>query len=104
MCQEAVGVENLFDVGAHLVGKDGEYADDLASLLGLHLAHAVVGLYHLGGLDEDGLTRGTLVVHDAIDFPFDARRHRQHQSAVAQGGRSVLVHQSVALGGMQYSI
>ena len=49
---EEVGVENLCHMGAHLLGKVSQDADDLPALLSLQLADAVVGLHHLGGLYE----------------------------------------------------
>ena len=96
--EELVGLEDLVDMRAHLVAEHGEDADDLAALLGLQLADAVVGLHHLRRLDEHRLSCGTLVVHDAADAPFHAGRHGNHQTSVAHRRRCVLVHQAVALG------
>ena len=102
--QETVGVQYLLDVRAHLVREDGEDADHLAALLGLQLTHAVVGLHHLGRLNEDGLSCGTLIVHNTVYLPLQSWCHRNHQSSVAQRGCRILVNQSVALCRVQYSI
>ena len=90
--QETVGVQYLFHVGAYLVGKDGEDAYHLAALLCLQLTHAVVGLHHLGRLYVDGLSCGTLVVHNTVDLTFQAWGYGNHQTAVAQGRGGILVH------------
>ena len=102
--QETVGIKNLLDVGTYLVGEDGEDTDYLAALFGFEFAYAVVGFHDLGRFYEDGLSCSTLIVHNAIDLTFQSGGYRNHQTTVAHGGRSVLVYQSVALGGMQYRI
>ena len=70
LCQELVGVENLFHVWAHLVGKYGEDADNLAPLLSFQLAHLVVGLHYFGWFDKYRLTCGRLIMDDTIDATF----------------------------------
>ena len=102
--QELVGVEYLFRVGPHLVGEHGQDADDLAALGGLQFAHLVVGLYHFGRLDEHGLAGSRLIVNDTVDASLHLGRHGYHQPAVAHGGGGVLVHETVLLCGVQYSI
>ena len=97
LCQELVGVENLFYVRAYLVSKDGKDADDLPSLLCFQLAHLVVGLHHFGWFDEHGLTCCTLIVNDTIDTTLHLWRYWQYQSSVAHCGGCVLLHESVFL-------
>ena len=104
LCQELVGVQYLFHVGAHLVGEHRQDADDLPPLLCLQLSHFVVRLYHLGRLDEHRLTCSRLVVYDAVDAPFHLRGHGNHQSPVAHSWSCVLIHKAVLLCCVQYSI
>ena len=99
--QEVHRAEDVGDVWTHLGGEFVEDADDFALLLTLQLTYAVVGLHHLGRLYEDGLTRSRLVVDDALDFAFQRRCHGDDEASVAHGGVDVLVHKSLALGGVE---
>ena len=89
---------------AHLVAEYGQDAYHLSALLGLQLAHFVVGLHHLSRFDEDRLTCGRLVVNDTVDTPFHLRCYGYHQSSVAHGRGSVLIDDAVLLCRVQYSI
>ena len=102
--QKAVGVKYFFDVRTNLVGEDGENTNHLTAFFCFELAYAVVGFHYLGRFYKDGFSCSTLIVHNAIDLTFQSGGYRNHQTTVAHGGRSVLVYQSVALGGMQYRI
>ena len=102
--QELVGVQNVGHVGTHLVAEHREYAYDLAPFLSLQLAYAVIGLDDLRRLDKYRLSRCRLIVDDAVDAFFQVRCYGDDQSAVAHGWCRVLVHQSVLLCSVQYSI
>ena len=104
LCQKLVRPENLGHVGTYLVGEYRQYAYDFAALGGFQLAHLVVRLHHLRRLDEYGLSRGRLIVYDAVDAAFHLWCHGDHQPAVAHGGGCILVHKSVFLSRVQYSI
>ena len=95
--EEAVAVHDLTGVRAQLVGKLGEDADDFLAFLSLQLTHSVVGLHHLGRFDEDGLSCGTLIVYDTLDFLLQGRDDRDDESAVAQGRGDVFLHHALAL-------
>ena len=103
-CQQLIRVDYLAHVRAYLISKHCQYAYHLTSFLSLQLAHLIVGLYHLSGFYKHSLTCGTLVVHYTVYPALQLWLHRYHQSSVAHGRGGILVHQSVALGGMQYSI
>jgi len=55
--EEAIGGEEVRDVGTKTTGHFGEDADNLTALLTLQLTDMVVGLYQLDGLDIDRLPR-----------------------------------------------
>ena len=98
LCQEVVGIEDFRHVGSELIAEHRQDADDFATLCRLQFAHLVISLHHFGRLDEHCLSRGRLVVYDTADLALYARGDGYHQSAVANGRRHVLVHQSVFLG------
>ena len=101
LCQQRVGGDNLLNLGAHLLGKLLQYADDFAAFLVLQFAYAVVGFHHLRRLDIYRLARCRLVVDDALHLPLHAWGYGDDQSAVAQGGGDVLVNDTLALGSPQ---
>ena len=104
LCQKLIRLENLSHMGAHLVGKHRQDTNHLAALLGLQLAHLIVGLHHFGRLDKHRLSRGTLIMHDTVDAALHLRCHWQHQSPVTHRGGSILLYQSVLLGGVEDGI
>ena len=102
--KKPVRIEYRRDMRTHQLGKLSEYAYYLATLFRLQFAYAVVGLYHLRRLNKNRLAGCRLVVHDAADAAFQTLADRNHQAAVAHGGRHVLVDQPLALGRAQDSI
>ena len=88
------------DVARHFC----QNADNLSPLLSLQFAHPVVGFHHLHRLYKHGLSRGRLVMHNALDPFFQRRSHRYHQSPVAHGWGHILIHQALTLSGPQYII
>ena len=101
LCQQLVGVENIVDVRPYFTSKHRQDADHLPALLSFQLTYLVVGFHHFGRLDKHGLSRGTLIMYDTVDPALHRGSHRQHQSSVAHGGGSILIHQSVLLGCVQ---
>ena len=85
------------EMGTYQVGHLGEDADDFAGDFGLGLADTVIGLDNGVRLDEHGLSRGALVMDDAMQFALVHRTHRQHQAAIAQRGLHVIVEDAVLL-------
>ena len=80
---EVIGVENLFHMRTDVGSQHREYSHDFLPLLALQFSDAVVGLDNLCRFDEDSLARRTLIMHDPLDFTFQSRCHRYHQSPVA---------------------
>ena len=108
-CQLVLGKEEL-DVGkeleasqqflqvrSELLGELAKDANDFPALVGLQFADAVVGLHYFCRLDEDRLSRCTLVVNDALDAPLQGRSHGDDETAVAHGRCHVLLYQSISL-------
>ena len=82
---------------AEHVGEGGQDADDLASLLGLEFADAIVGFDDGFGLDVDRLAGGRFVVHDTADSSLEGGGYGDDESAVAHGGRRVTIHPAFSL-------
>ena len=95
--KEFVGLDDVRHEGADHVGESGQDADDLASLLGLEFADAVVGFDDGFGLNVDRLTGGRFVVHDAADASLEGGGYGDDESAVAEGGRRVAIHPAFSL-------
>ena len=57
MREEAIGGEEVRDVGTKTAGHFGENADDLTALLTLQLTDMIVGFDQLNRLDIDRLPR-----------------------------------------------
>ena len=95
--KELVGLDDVWHEGAEHVGESSEDADDLASLLGLEFADAVVGFDDGFGLDVDRLAGGRFVVHDAADASLEGGGYGDDKSAVAHGGRRVAIHPAFSL-------
>ena len=55
--KEAIGGEEVRDVGTKTASHFGENADDLTALLTLQLTDMIVGFHQLDGLDIDCLPR-----------------------------------------------
>ena len=91
VCKELQGGHHRRNMRADDGRKLLKDADDFPFLGSLHLADAVVGIHHLGGLYEDGLSRCALVVDDTLDLSLQRRCHGYHQSSVAHGGTDVAV-------------
>ena len=102
--QELVGCQDVAHVWANLLAELRQDADDLTALFSFQLANLVVGLYHLGGLDEYRTTRCRLVVHNTLDFSLQAWCNRNHQTAVAHRGCDVFVDDALALRGSENRI
>ena len=79
-------------MGAQFLRESGENGYDFALLLGLELAYAVVGLYHLGRLNEDGLSTGRLIVHNTAHLAFERRCNGDYKTTVAHGWRGILLY------------
>ena len=57
VCEEAIGGEEVRDVGTKTAGHFGENADNLTALLTLQLSEMIVGFDLHDGLDIDRLPR-----------------------------------------------
>ena len=102
--QEFVRQQYVGDGWTQLVGKVRQDADDLPAFVSFQFADAVVGFYYLGRLDEDGLSAGGLVVHDAFNLSFQCRGNGNHQSTIAHSGRYVFVYYAFGLGTAQDAV
>jgi hypothetical protein len=74
----------------------GEDTRDLVLFLRAQRPHAVVRFQRLKRLDEQGLTAGARIVHDAGYLTGELRLHRHHVTAVAHGDDRVLNRARVA--------
>ena len=88
----------------HLVTEHRQNPDNLTALLSLQLAHSVISFHYFGWLNEHGLARRRLIVNDTPNTFLQIGSYRNHQTAVTQRRRHILVNQSVLLSCMQYSI
>ena len=95
--QEFESTEQFLYIGAQCLRKRAQDVDDFPPFFCLQLTDAVVGLHHVGRLYEYGFSAGTLVMHNASQTFLQGRHYGYHQTAVAQGGRHVLFHESLGL-------
>ena len=89
---------------AHKFGELSQYDDNLAALVGLKFAYAVVGFHHLGRLHKHRLAGRRFVVYDTLDAALHSRGDRHNESAVAQCGRNILLYKALTLCCTQYAI
>ncbi len=74
-----------------------QYAYHLLALVVLEFTDAVIGLYHLSGLDKHRLTRCRLVVNDARYAALQSWGNRYNQTTVAHRGGNVFLNKSFRL-------
>ena len=74
---------NILDIRSDHIGYPRKDCYFLAALLHFQLLDAVAGLHNLSRLDEDGLSRGALIMDYTRNLAFASGLNRNHQSAVA---------------------
>ena len=104
VCQEGEAAKQFLHIGTEHGGKISKNADDFAPFVGLELTNAVIGFHHIGRFYVDRLSGGTFIVYNSTQATFHGRCHRNDKTSVTDGGRYVLVHQALCLGGTQYAV
>ena len=97
MLQQSKRDEHLLPVRTDSGGYLFQYAYHLLALVVLELTDAVIGLYHLSGLDKHRLTRCRLVVNDARYAALQSWGNRYNQTTVAHRGGNVFLNKSFRL-------
>ena len=97
MRQKLHRVQNVADVRTDFGRKDLQNANHLTFLRSFEFTNAIVGIHHRCGFYEHRLSACTLIVNDTFDFTLQRRRHRNHQTTIAKGGRNIAVYVAFGL-------
>ena len=83
ICKELEASQQLLQVRTKLLGELSQDTNDLSFLVGFQLANAVICLHHLSRFYEDRFARGTFIVNNALDAPFQCWSNRNNETSVA---------------------